>query len=65
LAGSAADYGYARHTQQNLTPAGAFNVQTNVHQTTGALVVELPVVAKLQPFALAGAGALIFDPTEK
>ena len=59
-----ATYGYARNTLQNVTSAGAFNVQTNVHQATGALVVTLPWrVARLRPYALAGAGALTFDPT--
>ena len=59
-------YGYTRATQQNFTSAGAFNIQSNVHQATGALVVTSPKsFARLSPFALAGAGALIFDPTGK
>jgi len=45
---------------------GAFNVQSNVHQTTGALVVSAPGrIVGLKPFALAGGGALTFDPTNK
>src|SRR3981081_1248951 len=39
LLAAAAAYGYARNTQQNLTPSGPFDVQANVHQTTGAGVV--------------------------
>src|SRR5262249_48735449 len=59
-------YGYTRNTQQDFTFAGAFDVQSEVHQVTGALVVTSPrKFAKLSPFALAGAGALIFNPTEK
>ncbi len=59
-----ASYGYARNTQQNLTATGPFNVQSNVHQATGALVVNVPWrVARLKPYALAGVGALVFDPT--
>ncbi len=59
-----ASYGYARNTLQNLTLTGPFNVQSNVHQATGALVVTFPWnVARLRPYALAGAGALVFDPT--
>jgi len=59
-----ASYGYARNTQQNFTPGGALNVQANVHQTTGALVVNLPRrIFRLNPYLLAGAGALVFDPT--
>jgi opacity protein-like surface antigen len=35
-----------------------------VHQATGALVVNLPFsVARMKPYVLAGAGALVFDPT--
>jgi opacity protein-like surface antigen len=59
-----ASYGYDRNTQQNFTPSGDFGVQANVHQATGALVVNLPVsVARMRPYVLAGAGALVFDPT--
>lgn len=57
-----ADYGYARNTQSFLgsTPA---RIQANVHEITGSAVVKLPGIARLQPFALVGGGALVFDPT--
>jgi len=58
-----ANYGYARNTQQNLTVGGPFNVQANVHQATGAFVVTLPRISRINPYVLAGAGALVFDPT--
>ena len=59
-----ASYGYARNTQQNFTTPSALNVQATVHQTTGALVVTVPYsVFRLRPYVLAGAGALVFDPT--
>src|ERR1700720_3661402 len=59
-----ANYGYVRNTQQNFTPSGNLGIQANVHQATGALVVNLPVyVARMRPYVLAGAGALVFDPT--
>jgi opacity protein-like surface antigen len=59
-----ASYGYARNTQQNFTSGGALDVQAVVHEATGALVVNLPRrVFRLNPYLLAGAGALIFDPT--
>src|ERR1700731_1079633 len=59
-----AGYGYNRNTQQNFTPSGNFGIQSNVHQATGALVVNIPVyVARMRPCVLAGAGALVFDPT--
>jgi len=56
-----ANYGYSRNTQiySGLAPA---RIQANVHEITGAAVVKLPL-GRLQPFALAGAGALVFDPT--
>jgi outer membrane immunogenic protein len=60
-----ASYGYARSTQQTFTPGNAFAIQSNVHQATGALVVDLPLyAARFQPYVLAGAGALVFDPTD-
>ena len=59
-----ASYGYARNTQQNFTSSGPFSVQANVHQATGALVVTAPRrILRLNPYVLAGAGALVFDPT--
>ncbi len=63
--GGDVSYGYTRNTQQNFRPAGAFNVQSNVHQATGAFVVTAPGrIVGFKPFALAGAGALTFSPTE-
>jgi opacity protein-like surface antigen len=59
-----ASYGYARNTQESFTFGGASNVQTNVHEATGALVVTVPRrIFRLNPYVLAGAGALVFDPT--
>jgi opacity protein-like surface antigen len=64
LFGADLSYGYTRNTQQTLTSAGAFNVQSNVHQATAALVAHAPGrVFGFRPFALAGAGALTFSPT--
>jgi opacity protein-like surface antigen len=40
------------------------NVRANVHQANGALVVTIPrEVFKLNPYLLADAGALVFNPT--
>jgi len=59
-----ANYGYDRNAQQSFSAAGSTSVQSNVHQATGSLVVNLPIsVARLRPYASAGAGALVFDPT--
>ena len=61
-----ASYGYDRNTQENFTPSGNFGIQANVHQATGALVADIPVTfARMRPYVLAGAGALVFDPTGK
>jgi opacity protein-like surface antigen len=59
-----ASYGYARNAQESFTTSGPLSVQADVHQATGALVVTVPRrILKLHPYALAGAGALVFDPT--
>ena len=57
-----ANYGYDRNTQAYFgsTPA---RVQSDIHQITGAAVVKLPGFARIQPDALAGGGALVFNPT--
>ena len=57
-----ASYGYDHNTQMYFgsTPA---RVQADIHQFTGSAVFKLPGFARIQPYALAGGGALIFDPT--
>ena len=61
-----ASYGYDRNTQQNVTSTGRLNVEANAHQATGALVATIPhSILKFSPYVLAGAGALVFDPTGK
>jgi outer membrane immunogenic protein len=60
--GAEANYGYDRNTQIYFGN-GFARVQSNIHQVTGSAVVKLPGFARLQPYALAGGGALIFDPT--
>jgi len=57
-----ANYGYDRNTQIYFGGTGA-RVESNIHQITGSAVVKLPSFARLQPYALAGGGALVFDPT--
>ena len=56
------NYGYDRNTQIYFGDGGA-RVQSNIHQFTGSAVMKLPGFARIQPFALAGGGALVFDPT--
>jgi outer membrane immunogenic protein len=57
-----ANYGYDRNTQTYFG-GGSGRVQSNIHQVTGEAVVKLPSFFRLQPYALAGGGALMFDPT--
>jgi hypothetical protein len=57
-----ADYGYDRNTQMYFGNTLA-RVQSNIHQFTGSAVVKLPGFGRIQPYALAGGGALVFDPT--
>jgi outer membrane immunogenic protein len=58
-------YGWNRNTQEFTSAAGFGRVQADVHQATGGLVVNVPVPRKLrvQPYVLAGGGALFFRPT--
>lgn len=59
-----ANYGYSRNTQRYFTGSELTRIQSNIHEATAAFVVTLPVsVAKLKPYALAGSGALVFNPT--
>jgi len=61
--GVEANYGYALNTQSYTSPAGALGVKTNSHEVSGAYVFRMPF-GKVTPFALAGVGALVFDPTD-
>jgi opacity protein-like surface antigen len=58
------NYGYDRNSEKYFGSFGASRVQANVHAVTGDVVVKLPVrIARISPYALAGGGGLIFDPT--
>ena len=59
--GVEADYGYALNTQKYISPKGTLGVNTHNHEVSGAYVFRMPL-GKVTPFALAGAGALIFSP---
>jgi outer membrane immunogenic protein len=64
-AGVEGNYGFSRNTQNYLASAGTTGVQSDIHQFTGAFVAHINVHNdKVQPYALAGSGALVFDPTE-
>src|SRR5467141_2217274 len=58
------NYGFDRNTQRYFGSFGESRVQANVHAVTGDLVVKLPLpIRRISPYALAGGGGLIFDPT--
>jgi outer membrane immunogenic protein len=61
--GVEANYGYALNTQTYTSPAGATGVKTNSHEVSGAYVFRVPL-RNVTPFALAGVGALVFNPTD-
>lgn len=57
-------YGFDRNTQKYSLSSGELRIQSNINQTTAALIVGLPAAAKrrISPYMLLGGGALIFDP---
>lgn len=61
-----AAYGYETNTEKYLyLSSSSFRIQSGIHQFTGSLVVNLPSSPKsrLNPYVLAGGGALLFQPT--
>lgn len=60
--GVEANYGYSLNTQSYGSAAGTVGVRTNSHEVSGAYVFRMPF-SKFTPFALAGVGALVFDPS--
>ena len=65
-AGVEGNYGYTRNTQNFLgTTFGQSSVRADMHEVLGSFVFHIPVhVANVRPYALAGGGALIFDPVD-
>jgi opacity protein-like surface antigen len=56
-------YAYALNTQSYGLPSGTVGVKTYSHEVSGAYVFRLPM-RNISPFALAGVGALVFDPKD-
>jgi opacity protein-like surface antigen len=58
------NYGYTKNSQKYTDQSGASiaNVQSGNHEITGAYIFRL-TRGPVQPFALAGGGLLIFNPT--
>jgi opacity protein-like surface antigen len=58
------NYGYDRNTQECFGGFGESRVQANAHAVTGDLVLQLPLpIRRINTYALAGGGGLIFDPS--
>lgn len=57
------NYGYSLNTQNYGLSSGIRGVNTFSHETTAAYVIRYPW-GRVTPFALAGAGALVFDPKD-
>ena len=64
--GAEGNYGYTRNTQNYFGSLGQSSIRADIHEVTGSFVAHIPVnVSKVRPYALAGAGALVFDPTDR
>ncbi|HLK65224.1 MAG TPA: outer membrane beta-barrel protein [Bryobacteraceae bacterium] len=61
--GAEIDYGYTLNTQNYRFATGTTGIKSYSHETTGALVYRVPF-KKVNLFALAGAGAIIFNPKD-
>ena len=57
------NYGYSLNTQNYGLSLGDLGVKANQHELTAAYVYRHPM-KRFTPFAEAGVGALIFDPTD-
>src|SRR5437773_4827230 len=65
-AGAEGNYGYTRNTQNYFGSIGQSSIQADIHEVTGSFVAHFPVNAsRVRPYALAGGGALVFDPTDR
>ena len=62
LQGIEANYGYSLNTQSYNSPNGFTGVRSYSHEVSAAYVFRVPM-HNFTPFVLAGAGGLIFDPT--
>jgi len=61
--GAEINYGYTLNTQNYRMATGTPGIKSYSHETTGALVYRVPF-KKLNVFALAGAGAIVFNPKD-
>ena len=65
-AGLEGNYGYTRNIQNYSGSFGQSGIQSDIHELTGSFVFHIPAgIRHVRPYALAGAGALVFDPTDR
>jgi len=58
------NYGYTQNTSYTAGSIGQSSIRSDFHEITGAFVAHIPVnFHGLRPYALGGAGALVFNPT--
>jgi opacity protein-like surface antigen len=57
------NYGYSQNTQRYALTSGTVGVKARSHEVTGAYVFRFPT-RFVTPFALGGAGTVIFDPKD-
>src|SRR6266566_5253118 len=64
-AGVEGNYGFTRNTQNYVGSFGQSSVRADMHEVTGSFVFHIPTqIAHVRPYALAGGGALGFDPVD-
>jgi len=56
------NYDYFRNEEKFIASSGTTRIPMNVHGATGLAVVKLPALRRFKPFAVAGGGAMVFDP---
>jgi opacity protein-like surface antigen len=60
------NYGYTRNNQNYINSTAQSSIRSDIHEVTGSFVYRVPAhLGRLRPFALAGGGALIFNPTDQ
>ncbi len=65
-AGAEGNYGYTQNTLNTFGSSGQSSIRSDFHEITGSFVAHIPVNYKgVRPYALAGAGALVFNPTNE
>jgi len=64
-AGIEGNYGYTQNTLYTTASLVQSSIRSDVHEMTAAFVAHIPVSAPvIRPYGLAGAGALVFRPTD-